>query len=572
MDADRVSFDRTTWRRFREALRNFARSEAGRRATLLFGALLAAMVAINGLNVVNSYVGRDFMTAIEQRSRAGFVTQGLLYASVFAASTVVAVLLRFTEERLGLLWRQWLTGRLLHVYLDDRLYYRLREEGGVDNPDQRIADDTRSFTASTISFVLMLLNGTFTIVAFSGVLWSISPLLFVVAVGYAGAGSLLTVVLGRPLVGLNYAQFDRDASFRAELVHVRENAESVALTNRELDLGARLQRRLDALVANMKRIIAVNRNVSFFTTGYNYGVQLIPALVVGPLFMSGQVEFGVITQAAMAFSHLLGAFSLIITQFGSISSYAAVIARLSALGEAAETRRDAQIDVEEDSGDRLVYDGVTLAEPSGDRVLLDAFSAALEPGRRLLVTGSSESARAALFRASAGLWRSGRGRIVRPPADRIAFLPERPYVPPGTLRAALAHADDAALARVLAKLGLDRIVARAGGLDAEHDWDDALSLTQQQLLSVARVALAAPTFALLHQLGTTLDRERAAAALALLADAGVAVVLFGEIAGLGVPFDATLRIEQDGRWRWDAPARVASHGYRSTPSEGEPNA
>ena len=168
----------------------------------------------------------------------------------------------------------------------------------------------------------MSLNALFTIVAFSGVLWSISRLLFVVAVGYAALGSLCTVVLGGPLVRLNYDQSDREASFRAELVHVGQNAESVALLQLERRLGARLRKRLDALVANAKRIVAVNRNLGFFTTGYNYGIQIVPLVVVGPLFMRGRVDFGVVTQSVMAFSQLLGAFSLIVTQFQSISSYA----------------------------------------------------------------------------------------------------------------------------------------------------------------------------------------------------------------------------------------------------------
>jgi putative ATP-binding cassette transporter len=331
-----VSLDRTTCRRLVRAVREFARSDVRGRAAAFAVALLVLMVSVNGLNVINSYVGRDFMTAIEQRSSSEFAAKALLYAGVFALSTLVAVLVRFSEERLALLWREWLTRRLVGAYFAGGLYQRLTEVNGVENPDQRIVDDVRGFTATTISFVLMLLNASFTIVAFSGVLWTISSLLFGVAVVYALVGSLLTVAFGRPLVGLNYVQFDREAELRAGLVRVREHAESIALTGQEGMLRAHALRRLTALVGNMKRIIAVNRNVSFFTTGYGYAIQLIPALIVGPLFIRGEVEFGVIPQSAMAFSHLLGAFSLVVTQFGSISSYAAVLARLSAFVDAAE--------------------------------------------------------------------------------------------------------------------------------------------------------------------------------------------------------------------------------------------
>src|SRR5438046_9217304 len=169
----------------------------------------------------------------------------------------------------------------------------------------------------------MLSNTAVTVLAFSGVLWSISRTLFAVAVLYASCGSALTVVFGRPLVWLNYNQLDQEADFRANLVHVQANAESIALLHREGRIGARLRRRFDDLTANMRRIIAVNRNLAFFTNGYNYVIQIIPALVVAPLFIRGEVEFGVITQSAMAFSTLVGALSLVVTALRSVSFIAA---------------------------------------------------------------------------------------------------------------------------------------------------------------------------------------------------------------------------------------------------------
>ncbi len=166
------------------------------------------------------------MTAIANRDKAEFIHQAIFYVGVFAGSTVVAVVARFAEERLGLLWRESLTQRAIKLYLADGTYYRLDASGELANPDQRIAEDIRAFTVTTLSFVLMLLNGTFTIIAFSGVLWAISPLLFILAVVYAACGSLVTIVLGRPLIKLNYDQLDKEASFRSALIHVRENAES----------------------------------------------------------------------------------------------------------------------------------------------------------------------------------------------------------------------------------------------------------------------------------------------------------------------------------------------------------
>jgi putative ATP-binding cassette transporter len=550
-DASDFSIGRQTGARLWRVIRAFVVSEAGGRATAMGITLLVLLLAINGLNVVNSYVGRDFMTAIELRDRGGFVRQALLYTGVFGLSTIVAVVYRFTEERLGLLWRSWLTHRLVHVYLDGRLYYRLQASGGLSNPDQRIADDVRSLTTGTLSLLLIFLNGTFTIVAFSGVLWSISRLLFGVAVGYAAAGSLLAVLFGRPLVRLNYDQSDREAAFRADLVHVRENAESVALFGRERHLAIRLGGRVDALVDNMRRIIAVNRNLSFFTTGYNYMIQLIPALIVAPLFIRGSAQFGEIPQASMAFAHLVGAFSLVVNQFGQLSSYAAVLARLNALGEASEVVPPLgapTIAVSED-GRRLACEQLTLLAPQDARVLVRELSLDLAPRARALVAGPRD-ATAALERAIAGMWPSGEGRIVRP--GDLMFLPERPYLPPGTLRHLLVGTGSAALPteddmwNALRTAGVEAAVRRAGNLDVELDWDDRLSLQEQRLVEIARQLLAAPSFVVLTRLHGSLDASTATDVLTALRARGIGyLVLENEVVGAG-QFDQIVQIDADG--------------------------
>jgi vitamin B12/bleomycin/antimicrobial peptide transport system ATP-binding/permease protein len=333
MDAQPIPL-RTTGMRFVRAVRNFARSEIGWKAKLIFAGLVLLLCAVNALNVVNSYVGRNFMTAIADRDMSGFVRQAFIYIGVFAALTFVAVIARFGEERLGLLWRDTMTRGIVRRYLADGSYQRLSASEAIANPDQRISEDVRAFTVTSLSFTLMALNSAFTIVAFSEVLWTISPLLFGVAVLYAAGGSVLTFWLGRPLIRLNYDQLDKEASFRSSLIHVRDHAEAIALAREEESHTVQLLGRLDDLVANFRRITSINRNVGFFTTGYNWMIQIIPALIIAPAFIEGKIEFGVITQSAMAFTALVAAFSLIVTQFQSLSSFAAVLARLSALAEA----------------------------------------------------------------------------------------------------------------------------------------------------------------------------------------------------------------------------------------------
>ncbi len=343
--------------------------QVGHRAIVYFAGLFLFLLTLSGLNVINSYVGRDFMTAIDDHDRAGFWRYAFFMVLVFASLTLVSVIQRWTEESLALLWRKWLTWRDVRRYADQRVYLRLV---AADNPDQRIAEDIRTFTTTTLSFLILLMNGLLTVIAFSGVLWTISPLLFVVAVAYASAGTWLILRLGRPLVKLNYDQLDREADFRSSLIHLRDNADVVALTRREDLWIFRSGRHLDNLADNQQRIIGINRNVGFFMTGYNWLIQLIPALFIAPMFIEGRVEFGVITQAALAFTQLLGAFSLIITQFHSISSFAAVITRVNLLAETSlEMEQDEILARNQATGgasaaERVAFDHVTLiAEKTG---------------------------------------------------------------------------------------------------------------------------------------------------------------------------------------------------------------
>lgn len=549
--------------RFVRSLRDLAASPEGPKAKWLLASLLVLLVAINSLNVLSSYVGRDFMTAVAGRNSGEFASQTVRYAGVLVLCTVAAVFFRWVEERLGLLWRRFLTLRLVDLYLRRCFYHRLGNSPRVANPDQRIADDVKAFTSTTLSFLLMILNASLTVVAFSSVMWSISPLLFGVAVSYAAIGSAATIWLGRPLIWINYHQFDREAEFRADLVQLRENSEFVALAHHERHFAARLKRRIDSLVTNYRRLISVNRNLNFFTNGYNYFVQVLPVLVVAPLYMRGEVEFGVITQSTIAFTHLLGAFSLIVTQFQSISSFTAVVARVDRFSEAAresETAPPPPIEVV-DGEDGLSFEHLTLAAPDGGRVLVEDLNLTVERGTRLLVTGPGEMAKMALFRATADLWDHGRGRIVRPGQRCICFVPERPYLPPGTLREILASPDcseppaEAKVRQLLAALDLEETVDRLGGFDVERDWDDLLSLGELQRFALARVLVVAPDFAVLDRVEATLEPERMRDILGMLDGAGITYVTIGRADSDLPHYDMVLELSGSGPWNLQ-PART----------------
>jgi putative ATP-binding cassette transporter len=427
--------------------------------------------------------------------------------------------------------------------------------GEVLNPDQRIAEDVKVFTTTTLSFLLMALNGAFTVIAFAGVMWTISPVLFGVAVAYAVFGSIMTIVLGRPLVLLNYSQLDKEATFRSDLVHIREHAESIAVLRRESRVKGRLLKHFDELASNFEKIIRVNRNLGFFTTGYNYMVQIIPALIVAPMFMRGEIEFGVITQSGMAFVHLLGAFSLIVTQFQSISSFAAVIARLGALVEGmADAQKPNPDSIQIETAENLAYENLTLNSTAASQRLIEDLTLEIPVGTRLQVLGPNESANADLFRATAGISEPGSGTIHRPGLDQIMFLPERPYLPPGTLRELLLRTghehkiDEQQIKETLTALQLERLIERSEGLDVEQNWDNLLSLGEQQLVAAARVLMAAPRYAVLDRLNSALTPSQVHRLLGLLKQRGITYLHFGEVDDALRHFDAVLELSGTGPW------------------------
>ncbi|MGT2443084.1 ABC transporter ATP-binding protein/permease [Ensifer adhaerens] len=552
MDSQPVPI-RTTALRFARAVRMLLTSEVGGRAKLMFAGLIALLFGLNGLNVVNNYVGRNFMTAIAERQMNEFIRQAVFYVCVFAVLTVTGVIARFVEERLALLWREFMTRRAVDLYLEEETYYRVEVSGTLSNPDQRISEDIQAFTVTTLSYIIMLFSSTLTVVTFSGVLWSISPLLFVVAVFYAACGSYMTIVLGRPLIGLNYERLDREANLRSSLMHLRENAEAVMVTSVEGQQKTRLLDRLDALVVNILTITAVNRNLAFFTSGYNWMIQIIPDLIIAPAFMRGEIEFGVITQSGAAFAMLVGAFSLIVRQFNSISNFAVVVSRLSALLEAIEESRKSSvssIELVKQDGD-LAFDQVTLGSAVTHPLLRD-LSLSIPMGTPVLISGPHAAAGATLFRATAGIPTPGTGRIERP--ESLMFLPQRPYLPPGPLRQYLLPPgssegiSDSQVLNVLRSLGLDGLADGAEGLEKEQDRD--MSLGDQQLLALAKVLLARPRYVFLDRIEATLGREALRNTLSLLRQSSITCINNGEEGDTRDLYGAFLDCREDGSWTW----------------------
>jgi putative ATP-binding cassette transporter len=507
-------FDAKAWRRFWSVAKLYFVSEKWRVACGLLALLATLSISVSLLNVMMSYIGRDFMTALTLREEERFYRELTLYLLAFAVTTPVVVFYRYAEERLGLSWRKWLSLKLIHLYLSHRSYYRINTEGLIDNPDQRLEEDIRTFTTLSLSFLLIIFNSIIALFSFVGILWSISITLTGIAVLYAILGSLFTYVLGRPLIPLNFAQLKREADYRYKLVNIRDHAESIAFYRGEKKEFTRVRQRLNKALDNLRDIIDWNRNLGFFRTGYNFLITVLPTAVVAPLYLRGEIEIGVVTQANLAFGQVLGALSIIVANFNGLSAFAAVVTRLGKFWEVVQSKESSDplwsIQTEE-SSTVTSFTGVTILTPVKREMVVKDLNFTFPEISSLLVSGPSGSGKSSILRAMAGLWSGGLGTIVRPPIKESIFLPQRPYMVLGTLRNQLLYGiptravTDEDLEHVVNQVGLSAMMARVGGFSAVLDWSHILSLGEQQRLSLARVLLARPKYVFLDEATTAID-------------------------------------------------------------------
>ncbi len=549
-----------------------------RHETRVFVILLLILSLVVGLaQLLVSYAGRDFINSLNERDTAGFYRTLWIYLASFAFAVPVGVFYRYCAERLALLWRRWLTNILVSRFFYNRAYYRLRDSDRVDNPDQRISEDIRSFTTGVLGYVLTVINSGVTLCAFMGVLYTISWTLPVVLVIYAALGTWVSILIGGRLVGLHFQQFQKEANFRYALVRVRDNAESIAFFRGEKREQRDLLSRFAAVLDNTLRIIGWNRTLGFFTNGYNYVALIVPVLVVGPMFIKGKIEYGVVTQTEGAFAQVLMALSVIVAQFEGLSSFAAAINRLGDLWDELDEydiedfRAQRQLEVDENGNTRgMRLSHLTIQTPGREKTLTRELSFTLPPGESVLIMGESGTGKSSLLRTIAGLWQNGTGTIERPNINRLIFLPQRPYMVPGTLREQLLYpqtgegVDDALIIEALKKVNLADVLDRVGGdLGRTEDWTNILSLGEQQRISFARIFLNRPLIAFLDEATSALDETNEQFVYRNLIEAGISFVSIGHRSTLREFHDFLIVLDKEGGYQ------ISRIGHEK-PAAGDP--
>ncbi|WP_372422703.1 ABC transporter ATP-binding protein/permease [Salinarimonas chemoclinalis] len=506
--------------------------------TTFLAIVVIMQFALVAISVRLSYWNRDWFNAIQERDAETFwrllLTVWVFWVVVAVTMAIYQYAIRMT---LDMRWRAWLTEHYTARWLSEATQYRMQVFGNqTDNPDQRIQEDLNKFTSMTLSLTLGVLAQVSTLVSFSVILWTISAdftfpgtdvevpgLLFWIALVYAVVATWVTHLIGRPLIRLNFLQEKYEADFRFSLARMREYAEQVSLLRGEPAERASLGRQFGLIMQNFFRQVSISKRLIAFTSFYDYSNSVVPYVIAAPFYFAGTIQLGVMTQTAGAFSRVENALSFFINAYQTLAAYKAVVDRLTSFATSIDRARTAakktgEIALLDHDGADLALDGVVVRLPDG-QAIVRADGVSLVPGTSVLVAGPSGTGKSTLFRAISGIWPFGEGAVKRPRGAAIMLLPQRPYLPGGTLRAAVAYPaaedvyDDAAMITALEAV---RLAHLAPLLSEDRIWAQTLSLGEQQRLAVARALLAKPDWLLLDEATAAMDEPTEEAIYAVL--------------------------------------------------------
>ena len=497
---------------------------------------LALLVAVIGLSLGLVYLNvqfntwyRDFWDAVQERRSAEAYRLVGVFAFLAFIFIWAAVYRLYLRQMLEIEWRKWLNERYLQNWLGERAYYKLQLlDRGTDNPDQRIADDLRLFVELTLRLGLGLLSAVVTLVSFVAILWTLSGALELAgfsipgymvwaALLYAIVGTWLTHKIGKPLIGLEFERQRYEADYRFALVRLRENAEGVALYRGEKEELGNFRTRFAGVIANWWNVMRKQKHLGFFTISYDQLAVIFPLLVALPRYFSGAIQIGGLMQISSAFGQVQGSLSWFIEAYTLFAQWKATVDRLTGFSTSLQSvRQEAdQLDGErvEAPQDSLDLEQLAVSLPQG-KTLLSPTSVTLKRGEHVLVSGPSGAGKSTLFRAVAGIWPYWKGKIALPKGARLLFLPQKPYLPIGTLKHAVSYPDDPAqhseepVREALHAVGLSQLAA---DLDRSENWAQVLSGGEQQRLAFARALLYRPDWLFLDEATASLpdaDQDR----------------------------------------------------------------
>lgn len=534
--------------------------------------IFAVIVATAVGQVVLNRWNVPFYNALEQRDLPAFLHQLTVFAAIAGSLLVLNVGQQWLNQMIRLRLREGLTRDLIVEWLRPGRAFRLANAGTVGvNPDQRMQQDAGHLADLTTDLGIGLLQASILLVSFVGVLWSLSAG-FVFHVGgstfnipgymvwaaflYAGSGSFLSWLVGRPLIAQNSDRYSREAELRFSMVRVNQNIDAIALARGEADERRHLEADLEGVLKSLRRIFATQINLGWVTDGYGWITVVAPILVAAPVYFAGDLSFGGLMMAVGAFNQVHASLRWFINNVGAIADWRATLMRVGTIRSvlvAADVLHDKQDHIEQgvSKDGSLALDGLELVSPSGCTRLSEP-ELRIKPGERVLITGEAGAGKTLLFRALAGLWPWGKGRIERPKGQDIAFLPRAAYVPPGTLREVLAYPkgaatfDDKAFAAALQAVGLDRLQAM---LDRELRWSEELNSDEQRLIGFARLALQRPDWVVIDEAFDAIDGVALEKVKAMFQDelANTGVVYFGPVRHSGSLFDRTVELTKDKR-------------------------
>ena len=538
---------------------------------VLLAAVLAIELAVVGVTVLINQWNARFYNALQDRNWDTFVHELIVFCVLAAAYVVLRVYQLYLNQWLQIRWRRWMTAQYVAHWLDGPNHYRMQMLGdAADNPDQRISEDIKQFIELGLFVGVGLLGsivslGSFVIILWGlsaaapltifGEAWNIPGYLVWAALGYAFLGTVLTHLIGRPLIALNFNQQRYEADFRFNLVRVRENSEQIALLRGEHAERGRLMDRFINVVNNWLAIMTRQKKLTFLTAGYNQASVVFPIIVVSPAYFAGTIQLGALTQTAGAFNSVQTALSFFVDTYVRIAEWRAVIERLAGFDASiahahALTTHRPSIAVAPVATKDVRLDGIEVALPSG-KPLVAADGIAIAPHEQVLVTGPSGSGKSTLLRAIAGIWPFGKGTVSVPQGAKALTLPQRPYLPIGSLEATISYPSDsgafdpARMRELLVAVGLPAMAER---LDESAHWNRMLSLGEQQRLGIARAILHAPDFLFLDEATASLDEPAEAAVYKLLQERlpNATIVSIGHRSTLAAFHKRGLKLERDG--------------------------